>query len=125
MSASIDDGNLLVAPRSVSPQARAGRAGRLGGVRARGIGHLVGRRRARRLVVVLVLAVCVATVTVGFSDVAVAAAGSPVVGTDKGAVQAVAAARVHSFLALRYAKAPVGRLRWQPPEPPLPWNQSR
>jgi len=122
MSASIDDGNLLVAPRSVSPQARAGRAGRLGGVRARGIGHLVGRRRARRLVVVLVLAVCVATVTVGFSDVAVAAAGSPVVGTDKGAVQGVAAARVDSFLGLRYAKAPVGRLRWRPPEPPSPWK---
>jgi len=50
-----------------------------------------------------------------------AAAGSPVVRTDKGAVQGVTRDRVDSYLGIRYARAPVGPLRWQPPRPPAPW----
>lgn len=51
-----------------------------------------------------------------------AAAGSPVVRTDKGAVQGVTRDRVDSYLGIRYARAPVGPLRWQPPRPPAPWT---
>jgi carboxylesterase type B len=47
---------------------------------------------------------------------------SPVVHTDKGAVQGVARAGVDSYLGVRYAKAPVGRLRWQPPRPAAAWT---
>jgi para-nitrobenzyl esterase len=51
-----------------------------------------------------------------------AAAGSPVVRTDKGAVQGMTRDGVDSYLGMRYAKAPVGSLRWQPPQPPAAWT---
>jgi carboxylesterase type B len=49
-------------------------------------------------------------------------APAPVVHTDKGAVQGVRDHGVDSFLGVRYAAAPVGRLRWRPPQPVAPWR---
>lgn len=45
-----------------------------------------------------------------------------VVKTHKGVVRGSADAGVESFLGLRYAQAPVGDLRFQPPAPPEPWE---
>jgi para-nitrobenzyl esterase len=47
---------------------------------------------------------------------------SPVVHTDKGAVQGVTKRGVDSYLGVRYAKAPVGPLRWHPPQPAAAWS---
>ena len=46
----------------------------------------------------------------------------PVVHTEQGAVRGVQAEGVDSFLGIRYAAAPVGDLRWAPPEPVAPWE---
>ena len=46
----------------------------------------------------------------------------PVVHTEQGAVRGVQAEGVDSFLGIRYAAAPVGNLRWAPPEPVAPWE---
>jgi carboxylesterase type B len=53
---------------------------------------------------------------------AVSSVASPVVQTDKGAIQGVSRAGVDSYLGVRYAQAPVGRLRWEPPQPPQAWT---
>jgi para-nitrobenzyl esterase len=48
--------------------------------------------------------------------------GSPIVQTDRGAVRGVRAAGVDSFLGIRYAAAPIGDLRWQPPQRAARWS---
>src|SRR3954453_1727045 len=45
----------------------------------------------------------------------------PVVRTHAGVLRGSRADGVDSFLGIRYAKAPVGHLRWQPPRPASPW----
>ncbi|WP_297618014.1 carboxylesterase/lipase family protein [Nocardia sp.] len=49
------------------------------------------------------------------------APGPPVVHTDGGAVQGVATDTDRSFLGIPFAAPPVGALRWQQPQPALPW----
>ncbi len=53
------------------------------------------------------------------------AAQTPVVQTEYGKVAGFYNAGVAEFLGVRYAKPPVGQLRWMPPEPPTPWNGVR
>jgi para-nitrobenzyl esterase len=54
------------------------------------------------------------------------AAGVPevtaVITTTSGRVQGLVRDRVHSFRGVRYGAAPVGDLRWMPPQKPEPWS---
>lgn len=45
-----------------------------------------------------------------------------VVNTTAGPVRGVEAASADTYLGIPYAEAPVGDLRWRPPEPHLPWH---
>jgi para-nitrobenzyl esterase len=54
-----------------------------------------------------------------------AAANGPVVATDKGPVRGVSANGVDRFLGIPYAAAPVGPLRWAPPQPAARWRGVR
>src|SRR5206468_604950 len=51
-----------------------------------------------------------------------AAPPSPVVVTDKGPVRGVATGVMHQFLGIPYAAAPIGDLRWRPPQEHARWN---
>ena len=57
--------------------------------------------------------------------------GGPVVRTAEGPVQGFVNTEsstgnaVYEFLGIPYAAAPVGSLRWLPPQPPQPWTQAR
>ena len=80
-------------------------------------------RLSRGTILSLALALALpAAVVTEAAPAGATAAGSPVVRTDKGAVQGVTRDRVDSYLGIRYARAPVGPLRWQPPRPPAPWT---
>jgi len=52
---------------------------------------------------------------------ATADAPPPIAHTDKGDVQGIRADGVDSFLGVRYARPPVGALRWEPPQPAESW----
>ena len=45
-----------------------------------------------------------------------------VVQTRSGPVQGLVVDGVHSFKGLPYGAAPIGALRWAPPQPPKPWK---
>jgi carboxylesterase type B len=80
----------------------------------------------RSIVLSLCLALVVPATMLALTSRAAAgaatAAKAPVVHTDKGAIQGVAAAGVDSYLGVRYAKAPVGPLRWERPQPATAWR---
>jgi para-nitrobenzyl esterase len=62
----------------------------------------------------------------GLADARVATASpAPVVQTDRGAVQGTAIAGGYRFLGVPYAAAPVGELRWRPPESAPRWDGVR
>ncbi len=51
--------------------------------------------------------------------------GSAIVATSGGAVRGVAVSGGYAFRGLPYAGAPIGDLRWRPPQPPHPWGGVR
>ncbi len=53
-----------------------------------------------------------------------ACAKGTTVQTDKGAVCGLDASGVKSWLGIRYAAPPVGKLRWAPPEPAAKWDKT-
>jgi len=77
--------------------------------------------RIRSILVVAVLASMVA----GAPTRASAAPKSPVVATDKGPVRGVAIDKVQAFLGIPYAAAPIGDLRWRPPQEHAGWQGVR
>ena len=70
------------------------------------------------MLVVAVLASVLASAPTGAS----AAPKSPVVGTDKGPVRGVAIGDMQAFLGIPYAAAPIGDLRWRPPQEHAGWH---
>src|SRR5215470_19969599 len=65
------------------------------------------------------------SVSAGGPGVLLAAPQSPVVATDLGPVRGVATGTMQEFLGIPYAAAPVGDLRWRPPQEPARWNGVR
>ena len=49
----------------------------------------------------------------------------PVVKIDAGTLQGTNVGSATAFRGIPYARPPVGELRWQPPQPPLPWQGVR
>jgi para-nitrobenzyl esterase len=77
----------------------------------------VGRRALRRLAVTALLGaawISIGTTTAGAQTLTANPPAGPVAG--------VVTPTVHQFLGIPYAEAPVGPLRWQPPQPLAPWS---
>jgi para-nitrobenzyl esterase len=53
-----------------------------------------------------------------------AAAAGPIVQTASGPVQGFLNNNIAEFLGIPYAAPPVGKLRWNPPQPPAPWKKT-
>ena len=54
-----------------------------------------------------------------------ASTGEPVVQIGAGTLHGAVAQSAIAFRGIPYARPPVGELRWQPPQPPLPWQGVR
>jgi para-nitrobenzyl esterase len=54
-----------------------------------------------------------------------ASTSDPVVQTSAGTLRGTNAGSTIAFRGIPYARPPIGELRWQPPEPPLPWQGVR
>jgi para-nitrobenzyl esterase len=71
-----------------------------------------------RITFILVAAVLVAAAPIAAS----AAPKSPVVATDNGPVRGTTVGQMQAFLGIPYAAAPIGDLRWRPPQAHPGWN---
>jgi para-nitrobenzyl esterase len=58
-------------------------------------------------------------------DTIASAAPKTQVSIDSGSVTGSVRSDIRSWLGIPYAAAPVGPLRWKPPQPPAPWNTPR
>lgn len=56
-----------------------------------------------------------------FTSAGLAQTAAPIVSTSHGAVSGVLSQSVRQYLGIPFAAPPVGNLRWQPPQPPVPW----
>ena len=88
------------------------------------------RSRRRSLAAMCAVSAFIVTAAVGALGVRPAGAesasdGGPIVTFDGGAVRGVAVPGSYSFRGLPYAAAPVGHLRWRPPQSPAPWKGVR
>ena len=72
-----------------------------------------------------IAAAVVLSVVAGGPGVLMAASTSPVVATDLGPVRGVATGTMQEFRGIPYAAAPVGDLRWRPPQEHERWNGVR
>jgi para-nitrobenzyl esterase len=78
-------------------------------------------RGAQVLLAALALAAC----SFAGSPRAASAADPLVVQTQSGAVQGIATTSGPAWRGIPYASAPIGALRWQPPQPATPWAGTR
>src|SRR5262249_22248342 len=76
---------------------------------------------SRRNGCILVAAVFASVVAIAPTDTS-AAPTSPVVVTDQGPVRGVATGQMQAFLGIPYAAAPIGDLRWRPPQEHPGWQ---
>lgn len=61
----------------------------------------------------------------GSGVAAASGSGAPIVAIDGGAVRGAAVSGGYAFRGLPYAAAPIGNLRWRPPQPPAAWDGIR
>jgi para-nitrobenzyl esterase len=71
-----------------------------------------------RITCIIVVAALVASAPIAAS----AAPTSPVVGTDNGPIRGTTIAQMQAFLGIPYAAAPIGDLRWRPPQAHPGWQ---
>jgi para-nitrobenzyl esterase len=89
-----------------------------------GIGSRAGARLCAAAIA-LVAAPAVATADAVSPAATHRNAGAPVVTTADGAVRGAATASADVFLGIPYAAAPIGPLRWRPPQPAARWSGER
>ena len=82
---------------------------------------LVRRSSFRTVVVVVGLVALVGAV----ASSSVARAATVIVTTDSGPVEGLVTPTMTEFLGVPFAAPPTGDLRWQPPQPPVPWTTPR
>src|SRR5215470_13255902 len=79
-------------------------------------------RWGRRTILVAVLA---STLIPGDASASAGHAGPVVVDTDRGVIRGSVVGSMTEFLGVPYAAAPVGDLRWRPPQPHARWRGVR
>jgi para-nitrobenzyl esterase len=93
------------------------------------LGTGIGRRPGARFCagVIALGTVLAAATAAGVSTAAThsSASATPVVTIKDGALRGTARGATDEFLGIPYAAAPVGPLRWRPPQPAAPWSGER
>jgi para-nitrobenzyl esterase len=91
------------------------------------LGSLIRRRRVAVPLAAAVLALAVggavhAALSHAASTTSPACSANTTVQTDKGSVCGVTSDGITTYFSVPYAAAPVGNLRWEPPQPHAPWS---